>query len=217
MDASKSIAKNAGQALIDQALKPGGLALTFAGLALALVSFFVMPEWRLPAQSFAGILIIWASSIWLGRAALKDALETARRERGEKEALALQSQPHGPSVLQAMLNPSDEQDLILLLQPSRLFGQSMLVSIYFEDERNFELLVASGRVANVQTNGLIQISVIEWKNTFSEVKRSVVGQSPDVLSRLLVRPAPTTEMSLTSVEAAVLAVLHNLRDNSDDE
>jgi hypothetical protein len=196
------------QPILDQLRKPGGLALSFLGLVLGLVTVFVLPQWQVPFQWLAAVIILWLAYLWISQAALREAGREIRMAReAEREAAADRSRSLEPKIIQAMINPSGENELILLLQPNRLFGQSMLVSIYYEDERGFELLVASGRVSNVQTNGLIQITVGTWEVSHDDVRRSIVAQQGDKLSRLLVRPAPTTSTSLLPDERTILNFL----------
>jgi hypothetical protein len=182
---------NVWAALKEQLIKPGGLALAFTGLALGLVAYFVLPDWKISAQAILAVIIVAVASIWVCLTALNDALACTMDLSGRLDE-AVAGVRYAPKVLHAMSDPSDEGTLLLLIEANRLFGQSMLVSLYYEDERGFELLVGAGKVANVQTNGMIQISVTAWQEAHLAVRRWLVGQESGKIERLLVRPAPTT-------------------------
>lgn len=180
------------QPILNQLRKPGGLTLGFAGVALSLITIFVLPQWDVPVQWLTAVVILWLMHMWIAHAALRStSLEVKVARAAEQQAILDQSRSVGPKIIQAMSNPAYESEVILLLQPHRLFGQSMVVSIYYEDERGFELLVAEGRVSNVQSNGLIQITVTTWETSHDDIRRSIVGPASDKLDRLLVRPAST--------------------------
>jgi len=170
------------QAIAAEFKKPGGLALVFVGIALALVTIFVLPEWKVPAAWPVTLLILMVAYLSISASAIRGVIAVNT---------TLAKAAHLPRVIRAMQNPGDGDELILLLQPNRLFGQFMLVSIYFEDERGFELSVGSGEVTNVQSDGAIQITVQMWEEPYQNVRRALVEQNADTLGRLLVRPAPT--------------------------
>jgi hypothetical protein len=205
-------------ALREQLIRPGGLALGFAAIGLALVAYFVLPSLKVPAQALVATLIVGAGYVWVSGAALHEAL-VRERGLGVKLTDALAGNRYAPKVQQAMPSPSDETSLMLLLEPNRLFGQSMLVSLYYEDERGFELLVGSGQVANVQTNGMIQITVTAWEEAYADVKRGILAQENGKIERLLVRPAPTTQSHIEPAlsELALLASLKSWIESQNDE
>lgn len=204
-------------ALLEQVVKPGGLALGFAGISLGLISYFILPEWLLSAQAFVALAILAVAYFWIANAALRQALAREADARIRLEDIASQSTAFAPKIIQSMQTEND--NVILLLEPNRLFGQSMLVTVYYEDERGFELIVGSGSVINAQTNGLIQIGVSAWEEAYLHVKRLIVERDPDVLCRLLVRPAPTSQADLNSLlsHEAALRLLRALEERVQDE
>jgi hypothetical protein len=186
-------------------------------MALSLVPIFVIEDWKLPGQWTVTVAVIAIVTTTWTVSALRHALSKLSASQREISRLEAEAQPHAPKVVYATSNPTGENELILLLEPNRLFGQSMLVSIYYEDERGFEQLVAAGRVANVQTNGKIQIGVTSWVPAQDELRRHISGQDASRLARLLVRPAPTTE--ITGVhpdeDRIIQLVLASLRRSAD--
>lgn len=199
---------NIGTEFLEQLKAPGGLALAFSGLALSLVSIYVLPDWKISVQSLITTSILFFAALWIFRSICKSLIHRLLLAE-ENIASSLNNSRSSPKVVQAMSHPNNELGLILLLESNRLFGQSMLVSIYFEDSRGFELLVGSGTVANVQTNGLIQISVTGWEEGHIDIKREIVAQNAEKVERLLVRPAPTTQQSqdLTTSQLTLWASL----------
>jgi hypothetical protein len=183
VDEPENIPLGVSQAIKEELAKPGGLALALAGLAASLVTVFVLPEWKVPAAWPVTLAVVFIAAIWIVTSALRQCVERAT-------SLAKRRVTYLPKVVHAMLTPGQEDELILLLEANRLFGQFMLVSIYYDDERGFEVLVGSGEVGNVQSNGAIQIVVSGWEEPYQHLRRAVIEQTLGTLPRLLVRPAP---------------------------
>lgn len=106
-----------------------------------------------------------------------------------------------------MIAPTTDNEIIILLEKNRLFGQAMIVSIYYEDERGFELYVASGTVTNIQSNGLIQITIVSWQTPYEHIRSRITAQQADSLHRLLVRPAPAFSESNASSKRVIMELL----------
>ncbi|MBC7496760.1 MAG: hypothetical protein H7243_06315 [Sphingomonadaceae bacterium] len=180
------------QPLLDQLKKPGGLALGFVGVVLALVALFVLPQWSISAQWLAGTMTLSLGYVWISQAAIRELSENLN-------AVAKRNDTSEPRVIQVMIAPTTDSEIIILLEKSRLFGQAMIVSVYYEDERGFELYVASGTVTNIQSNGLIQITIGSWQSPYEYIRSRIIAQQADGLHRILVRPAPAfTETNVSS-------------------
>jgi hypothetical protein len=137
VDEQTDIPPTGRRAVLAELERPGSLALLFMATALSLVTIFVLPEWKLPAAWPATILVLAVTFAWIALSSLRRTLRRARALSAKVDALEQQS--HLPRVFRAMLNPGQDEELILLLRPNRLFGQFMIVSIYYQDERGFEL------------------------------------------------------------------------------
>lgn len=205
-------------AFLQELKSPGSLALLFLATTLSLVTVFVLPEWKVPAQWPAIIAVLWASFAWLAASALRRSVHDAGEARREHERLAALPEMHSPAVITAMQMPGQDGELVLLLQPNRLFGQSMLVSIYHEDDRGFEILVANGLVTSVQGNGRLQVTVNGWEQAYEHVKRQVLDKTDAALRALIVRPAPTTVHGRDTWGAEILQRLiqSSQRESTDD-
>jgi hypothetical protein len=77
---------------------------------------------------------------------------------------------------------------LLLLDPSDLYGQDSVVSIY-RRSGSFEELVGLGHVATVQQNGMIQVIVVRDFSVDASLWQSVRGNNGSVLSALMVKPS----------------------------
>lgn len=74
------------------------------------------------------------------------------------------------------------RDNIFVCRPNKLLTQDAFVSFYFKISE-FEKLVGYGYVSNIQTNGLIQITILDTEGDFSFEK-----QSNDSLTNLIIKP-----------------------------
>lgn len=196
------------QPLLDQLRKPGGLALSFAGIALSLVSIVILPTRQLPAQWLIIVFIVAVASICISQAAIR------KLQADLTDAIA-RAQPAELAVIQARVAPPPESEVILLLRPNRIFGHAMLVSIYYDDENQFELYIAAGSVTNIQSNGLIQITVTCWEPAYDHIRGRIVAQEPNHLKRVLVRPAPAISSAPALSRTAIFeAFASNLQEGS---
>lgn len=189
--------KSALSLVLEELREPGGIALAFASIGLTLVAIFFSPEQELPLQWLLALGVLASAYITLTHTVIRK--QTKRHheiivtlnEAIEENRIGL------PKVLRAIKNPQVDDETILLLEGNRLFGQSMLVSIYFEDEDRYEMLVGGGRVQSSQMNGLLQIAVDTWMEAHSDVRDGVRAGRQDYIGRLLVRPAPTTQSDMS--------------------
>ena len=174
--------------------------------ALALVTIFVLPEWKTPAAWPVAIATLALTLIWLLTSALSRAV-AARKVAESRPQIAL------PRVITSR-SVSSNNSIIFLLEPNRLFGQSMLVSIYYEDERRFEVFVASGVVINVQTNGYLQIEATDWENSYGQLRQELLDRDERALRGLIIRPAPKADSGPMWGERILREVISS---NSGDE
>ncbi len=178
-------------AYIAELKQPGSLALLFMATTLTLVSVFVLPDWKWPAQWPVIICVLWATFAWLSFSAIGSL--GAKLTVCEADLQQARSAPNqgAPAVVTAMEMLSEDKELILLLQPNRLFGQSMLVSIYHEDGNGFEIFLGDGTVSSIQGNGRLQIRVNAWEPAYEHIRQQIIKTDDETLKSLIVRPAPT--------------------------
>ncbi|MBU0556676.1 MAG: hypothetical protein KKD64_15385 [Alphaproteobacteria bacterium] len=208
MDEPTDPAESAHAALIGEVKKPGSLALLFMATSLSVISIFNLPDIKIPVVWLVTLLILWLTYIWISTAALRTQATRISSQISRIALLESQSNLQLPKVIRAMKDPYSDTEILLLLRPNQLFGQSMLVSIYFEDERGLELLVGDGSVGNIQTNGLIQISVNRWQEAHDDVRQKIIEQNQSTIERLMVKPASNTSNNQQNeINAALLNAL----------
>lgn len=183
--------------------KPGSLALLFMATGLSLVSVFVLPDWKLPAQWPVIIGVLWVTFAWLSFSAVSSTETELKRCESDLKEARLAPNSQSPAVVTSMQMPSEDKELILLLQPNRLFGQSMLVSIYSEDGNGFEILLGDGTVSSIQGNGRLQIRVNAWELAYEHIKQKVIQRDDETLKSLIVRPAPTDGRTMTDLQRKI--------------
>lgn len=164
-----------------------GTLLAALGLLLAIGSFFYTPaaevrfNWKWVAV--AAPLVIAACATFL------DMLILARR----------MSYPRLPRVITAYFGQpvegrDEDEETVLLLEPSDLFGFDGLVSIYHHqrlggaDARPFERRIGVGRVSNVQEDRFIQVTVLRFDPGQDAIWQRVRERDAAALSDIRVKP-----------------------------
>lgn len=209
MDRPPEASPTVRSALATELKKSGSLALLFMATALSVVPALAAPEWKLPIVWPLTALIFGIAYFWISSGALREQIEAVQTRDERIKNLEAQPNLQMPKVVRALLDTNGDSGLLLLLRPNKLFGQSMMVSIYFEDERGLELLVGSGSVANIQMNGFIQISVSEWQEPHGDIRQRLIEQNQETFDRIMVKPASNTESMSTDINAALLSYLMN--------
>jgi len=77
----------------------------------------------------------------------------------------------------------DLRDGIFLCHPNILLGQDMFVSFYLKMDK-YEKLIGYGYVCNVQSNGIVQITILDTLNNFSFDNRNAYS-----FDNLIVKPS----------------------------
>jgi hypothetical protein len=176
-----------------------GWLLSALSLVLAIASFFYTPNaevrfnWKWVAVAAPLLLAVCAAFI--------DMLITARR----------QTSPQLPRVIAVYSDPrpgadDGEQETILLLEPSELFGHDGGVSIYYNqrlggaDARPFERLIGVGWVSNIQEEKIIAVTVLRYGAGHDAVWRRIRSSESATLADIRVRPTvPFRELGLGAV------------------
>lgn len=89
-----------------------------------------------------------------------------------------------PKAIYAMKR---SEELLVILEMSRLIGNDSVVSFY-KKEGPFEILIGAGRVNTVQSDGRIQVVVLNTQNEIDFWSR-VAGNDTSLLSEIIVRPS----------------------------
>ncbi len=93
-----------------------------------------------------------------------------------------------PKIKTALNHSGRDSELMLVLEPSSLFGIGMAVSIY-QVVKGVEILAASGYVSNIQNDKLVQIQVLtEGRQELRQTNWKDLHDDTDQLSRILIKP-----------------------------
>jgi membrane-bound metal-dependent hydrolase YbcI (DUF457 family) len=80
-----------------------------------------------------------------------------------------------------------DTELLLLLDPSALFGVDSLVSVYGLSS-DFEVLIGIGAVITIQQEGAIQVRVLRRVSAYEAIWKKVAGNDKATLASLLIKP-----------------------------
>lgn len=96
-----------------------------------------------------------------------------------------------PRVLHARngpTTPSGSTTILLLLEPSDLFGHGSLVSVYHMDSSDFEELIGVGYVRNVQEDRKVQV-LFECRDPHGDAGSKLSSNDAALLKRVKVKPS----------------------------
>lgn len=65
-------------------------------------------------------------------------------------------------------NGESSSELILILKPNKLLYRDVFVTV-FKKTKNYEEYIATGKVINVQENELVQVNIISYRDSISDI------------------------------------------------
>jgi hypothetical protein len=151
-----------------------GVAVSVLGVVLGVVL------WRVPPETT--VSIAWPLSVGAGLLALCCLLAEMLRASVAEGQMTL---PRILSCLSDAVGVSSGR--LLLVEPSRLLGHGMAVSIYIM-QNEFEILIGSGMVQNVQQNLRVQVAVMEAREGTDAIWDDIMANKADALKATLIRP-----------------------------
>jgi hypothetical protein len=151
-----------------------GLAVTILGVVFGLIAWLVKPS--------TAVSIVWPLAIGGVLLAtccmLADMLRSAIVETGAKL----------PRILSCLAEAAHAQSgRLLLIEPSRLLGHGMAVSIYTM-HNEFEIMIGDGQVQNVQQDQRVQVAVMTIREGTDAIWADLIANKPDALRATLIRP-----------------------------
>jgi hypothetical protein len=166
-----------------------GPVLAALALILAIGSFFYEPTSEIRfSWKWAAVIVPFGVTAC---ATFVDMLVTARR----------MSYPRLPRVISVYSErrpgyggDAMDEETVLLLEPSELFGYDGVVSIYYNqrlggaDARPFERLIGVGRVSNIQEEKIIAITVLRSRAGQEAIWRRIRDRESAALADLRVKP-----------------------------
>ena len=165
--------------------------------ALTLTPIYFAPTLSVRVVFVAPLIVVALYLIWLLFACTVTALEEAKASKL-------------PSLLS--VHHQGDEDVVFLLETSRLYGQGMRVSVYHEEESGYEIFVASGRVRNIQDNGLIQVILTQWDERHAPLIERLKKQERLAMEQIMVKPSATTDDEVADF-TSFLARIPELRED----
>lgn len=163
----------------------GGNISTLVAISIAVLGFFLTGLEKIHVGWFilSGIIALFSGSVLIDFA--------VRSYAASKRSLPSVKSSANPG------KPYSDAYALLIVEPSDMFGQNSVVSIY-EKKNDFEKLVGTGYVLTVQEDGLIQVLVIDsHTGNSSDLWDDVKSKKVDVLGSLMVKPTiPKTAYNL---------------------
>jgi len=146
-------------------------------LLAVLAMFLAIVLWRFPSDKKVGLDIILPISIFLivFLITLLDSVYQALKK--DRDIL--------PRVILGRKYSSD--NLLCLLEPSRLFSHDAIVSFYYI-EGGFEQLIGIGTVINIQENGNIQVILDNYNQVHEDVVNKLAQNDSIILSKIIIKP-----------------------------
>jgi hypothetical protein len=151
-----------------------GIAVSVLGIVFGLVVWLVTPDTR--------VSIVWPLAVGGGLLALCCMLADMLRASIAEGELKL------PRILACLGDVAHVvSGRLLLVQPSRLLGHGMAVSIYIM-QNEFEILIGDGVVQNIQQDHRVQVAVMGVRDGTDAIWAELIANRPDALKSTLVRP-----------------------------
>ena len=81
----------------------------------------------------------------------------------------------------------ENRGVICIFQPSELYSNNAIVSLFFDDE-GYERLIGLGYVFNVQEDKHIQILITRWMSGQEEIRGKLEDGNAQVLKKIIAKP-----------------------------
>lgn len=158
------------------AIERQSLILAFLGIVISLITYLVAKDQVIPLWVAALSTVFFLAITFILISAFSDILNDKNIEL--------------PSVRAVIKSSPDDENPILLLDPSALFGIFSRVSIYHKNSENeYELLIAYGSVLTIQGDGKVQIRIEEWICNNDILVSGIMNQTTGVLANIVVKPS----------------------------
>jgi hypothetical protein len=92
-----------------------------------------------------------------------------------------------PSI-ELVTKENNSDAIICLLEYSEIFAYDMMVSAYYTNQDNMEVLIATGFVKNIQDNGKIVVQLPNLESGQEEILKKIAGNDKSILNRTVIKP-----------------------------
>ncbi|AIE75694.1 hypothetical protein D082_31660 [Synechocystis sp. PCC 6714] len=92
-----------------------------------------------------------------------------------------------PRILTAFKEQNTDS-INCLLEYSEIFSHDMMVSVYYTNQDDIEVLIATGFVKNVQDNGKIMIKLNNLETGQKEILEKLSSNDKSIIGRTIIKP-----------------------------
>jgi hypothetical protein len=78
--------------------------------------------------------------------------------------------------------------IICLLEYSELFAQDMMISAYYTNKDDIEILIATGFIKNIQSNGKIQVILDQAIPGYQEIIEKFIKNDKSIIDKTIIKP-----------------------------
>ena len=86
-----------------------------------------------------------------------------------------------------LVKTTKNMGVICLFEPSELYSNNAIISLFFNDD-GFEILIGYGYVVAVQEDKRIQILITHWESGQEEIKSKLENSNTQVLKKIIAKP-----------------------------
>lgn len=153
-----------------------GWVLSLVSLAVAFLTYKYTAETKVPIW----VLFITSAILTIILVIVFDAALIAWRRSSQVLPSVKKSVPP-PAIYVGIV-------MLLLVSPSDLYGVHSLVSLYLKEDE-YELLIGLGKVLTIQTNGCIQVGLMDLLDMEPEIAKKIENNDATILKKLVVKPS----------------------------
>lgn len=150
---------------------------TVVSISLSVTLWYFKPDLKIPILYVIIFIIIVIFTVFSLIGAIKNLSEKIKQT--ERDLVKF------PEIIKVM---TEGGSCICLLTNSKLFSYGVYASFYKSDDDGFEDILCIGTVSNIQDNGLIQIKINYWNESYEDEKRSMEQSNSSLLKRIIVKP-----------------------------
>lgn len=94
-----------------------------------------------------------------------------------------------PSVIEGRTPYRENAEVLCILEPSEIFFHDMLVSFYYLENENFEILIGIGKVILIQENNKnIQVEMNYYSPEYTNQIEQLKSSNSEIIKKIIVKP-----------------------------
>ncbi len=147
------------------------------GFAFAFVSWKIPPNTPIPVYWLVLVLIVSTLVMAISLKAANTAFEEYQKLRRRNI----------PSIL-FVQKENNSDAIICLLEYSEIFAHDMMVSAYYTNKDDIEVLIATGFVKNIQDNRKIVVQLSKLEHGQEEILKKIANNDKSIIDRTIIKP-----------------------------